>query len=98
MYEDSFIVATFFILFVIILLCVGISRLYRNSLKREDKETDIELRLLTLEHTLMDTVCKKKGIDLNKEEMKAKLTQRSKLRNRLYDEMIKEMFPDEKKK
>jgi len=70
----------------------------RHSDRIEKKESNIECRLLLLEHTLIDKFAKKKGIDLVKEELKEEMTPRGKLREKLYKEILEDTFGKEEKK
>ena len=95
---ESIIMGILFIFLALIALVFVYRYCFYNDGKIDDRKTDIELRLLTLEKCLMNKVSKSKGYDLDKEMMKFELTQRDKLRKKLYDEMIEEMFGKEKDK
>lgn len=90
----SFLTVCIFLLFIIGLILL----FFKTDFRIMNKETDIEISYLVLEESLLKRICCKKGIDLDKEQIISSYKKRKKFRDKLYDEMIAEMFGKNKNK
>ena len=84
-------------LLIILLAVLFVYMMVKNSNKISDRETSIECRLLMLEQCLLNKLAQKRGIDLDKEFLKAELGARGKFRKRVYEDMLKEFNEDKPK-
>ena len=70
-------------------------RVFEALFAQSDMENKFENRITSLEKALVDKIALKKGIDLDKEELKMNLTGRQKFRRKLYKQMAIELFEKE---
>lgn len=92
---DSLIEAMLLV-FVILLVAVIFWRIIRSGVFENDAESKIERKLLAIENALLTKVAKKRNIDADKEVIKQEQNSRNELRNKIYEEMVTEMFPEQK--
>jgi hypothetical protein len=86
--------------FFAVVLCVLLIKFCRPVIGLVENKYNMETKYGIVEHKMLDNIAKERGIDLDKELLKMNVVRDNKksIREKLEEEMFKNMFPEDKEK